>query len=74
MVNSEELAGTAVYLTLQTGCRINHCRYNRVECGGTKIVKVIQANFSLKNKCKQKNQAEKTVLSSAAPVEKALYV
>ena len=29
MVNSEELIGTTEYLTLQTRCRINRCRYNR---------------------------------------------
>jgi len=30
MVNSEELLGTTEYMTLQTRCRINLCRYNRV--------------------------------------------
>jgi hypothetical protein len=30
MVNSEELIGTAEYLTLQTRCRINRCHYKRV--------------------------------------------
>ena len=30
MVNSEELIGTTEYLTLQTMCRLNRCRYNRV--------------------------------------------
>ena len=30
MVNDEELTGTAEYLTLQTRCRINRCRYNRI--------------------------------------------
>ena len=30
MVNSEELIGTAEYLTLQARYRINRCRYNRV--------------------------------------------
>jgi len=35
MVNSEELIGTAEYLTLQGRCRINRCRYNRgVQCYG----------------------------------------
>jgi len=29
MVNSEELIGTAEYLTLQARCRINRFRYNR---------------------------------------------
>ena len=29
MVNGEELIGTTEYLTLQTRCRINRCRYNR---------------------------------------------
>jgi hypothetical protein len=29
MVNSEELIGTAEYLTLYASCRINRCRYNR---------------------------------------------
>jgi len=28
-VKSEELIGTARYLTLYVGCRINRCRYNR---------------------------------------------
>ena len=31
MVNSEELTGTAEYLTLQLRCRINRCPYNRGE-------------------------------------------
>ena len=31
MVNSEESIGTTEYLTLQTRCRINRCRYNRVQ-------------------------------------------
>jgi hypothetical protein len=30
MVNSEELIGTAEYLTLQTRCHTNQCRYKRV--------------------------------------------
>jgi hypothetical protein len=30
MVSSEELIGTAEYLTLQTSCHVNRCRYNRV--------------------------------------------
>ena len=30
MVNSEELIGTAVYLTLYPGCRIKRYRFNRV--------------------------------------------
>jgi len=30
VVNSEELFGTAEYLTQYTRCRINRCRYNRV--------------------------------------------
>jgi hypothetical protein len=30
MVNSEELIGTAEYLTLWTRCGISQCRYNRV--------------------------------------------
>jgi len=30
VVNSEELIGTTVCLTLLTWCRINRCRYNRV--------------------------------------------
>jgi hypothetical protein len=30
MINSEELIGITEYLTLQTRCRINRCRYNRV--------------------------------------------
>ena len=29
MVNSEELIGTAEYLTLKGMCRIKRCRYNR---------------------------------------------
>jgi len=29
MVNSKELIGTTVYLTLYTRCRINRCRYKR---------------------------------------------
>jgi hypothetical protein len=29
-INSEELIGTAEYLTLQTSCRINRCCVNRV--------------------------------------------
>jgi len=29
MVKSEELIGTAEYLTLYARCRINRCRYNR---------------------------------------------
>jgi hypothetical protein len=31
MVNSDEITGTTEYLTLQTRCRINRCRYNRVQ-------------------------------------------
>lgn len=30
MVDSEELIGTAEYLTLYARCRIKRCRYNRV--------------------------------------------
>jgi hypothetical protein len=30
MVNSDELIGTTVPVTLQARCRINRCRYNRV--------------------------------------------
>ena len=30
MVNSDELIGTAEYLTLYTRCRINLCRYKLV--------------------------------------------
>jgi len=31
MVNSEELIGTAEHLTLYTRCRLNRCRYIRVQ-------------------------------------------
>jgi hypothetical protein len=31
MVNSEELIGTAEYLTVWTRYRLNRCRYNRVQ-------------------------------------------
>jgi hypothetical protein len=31
MVNSEELIGIIEYLTLYTRCRLNRCRYNRVQ-------------------------------------------
>jgi hypothetical protein len=31
MVNSEELIGTTEYLTLYARCRVNRCRYNRVQ-------------------------------------------
>jgi hypothetical protein len=30
LVNSEEVIGIMDYLTLQTRCRIDRCRYNRV--------------------------------------------
>jgi hypothetical protein len=30
MVNSDQFIGTTEYLTLQTRCRINRCRYNGV--------------------------------------------
>jgi hypothetical protein len=30
MVNSDELIGTTEYLTVETMCRINRCRYKRV--------------------------------------------
>jgi len=32
MGNSEELTGTAEYLTLQTGCRINRCVITGFDC------------------------------------------
>ena len=31
MVNSEELIVTTEYLTLYARCRLNRCRYNRVQ-------------------------------------------
>ena len=74
MLNSEELIGTAKHMTLQARCRINRCRYNRVECIGTKILKSIQGKVSFnKLNVNEKNQDKKTIPSSAAQVEKALY-
>ena len=34
MVYSKELIGTTEYLTLYVRCRINRCRYNRVQIRG----------------------------------------
>jgi len=31
VINSEEVIGTADYLTLLAGCRVNQCRYIRVQ-------------------------------------------
>jgi len=46
MVNSEELNGTTEYLTMQTACRINRCRYNWDRLYNLVIFSVLSSKFT----------------------------